>query len=190
MVCSVSKKSRMITPFLSQKTGHITSPAEDYILNLFFNGSSQVFSNLSDSMILCHCSMDYHFDSGLYFWHHISSVAMMRSRKLTPSTLCWFSSLRQTEYIHTVCIQCSFCKHTWDVPDTNFVIIQHCHNHFQCIESNIQLHTQLTFCNPLIQANEQIEMIFILRCDSCAWLSRMWLVFHVTVTTAVLRQQK
>ena len=34
----------------------------------------------------------------------------------------------------------------------------------------------------LICADELVEMLFILRCDSCAWPSRKWLVFHVPVT--------
>ncbi len=29
-------------------------------------------------------------------------------------------------------------------------------------------------------------MLFIFWCDSCAWLFRLWLVFHIAVTTAEL----
>ena len=32
--------------------------------------------------------------------------------------------------------------------------------------------------------DELIKMLFILCCDSCAWLSGMWLVFHVAFAAA------
>ena len=32
--------------------------------------------------------------------------------------------------------------------------------------------------------DELIKTLFILWCDSCAWLSRTWLLFHVTISTA------
>ena len=38
--------------------------------------------------------------------------------------------------------------------------------------------------NMQILTDELIKMLFISCCDSSAWLSRMWLVFCVTVTTA------
>jgi len=69
------------------------------------------------------------------------------------------------------------CEHSWDPPGANFAIIQRCHHRFHCIEADIQLRTQFSSCNPL----------FISWCDSCAWLSGMWLVFHVAVTTAETR---
>ena len=35
-----------------------------------------------------------------------------------------------------------------------------------------------------VHADELIKILFNSWCESFAWLSRMWLVFHVTVTTA------
>ena len=52
MFCLGSKKSRRITPFLSQKAACITLPAEGCILNFFFDGE-----------LTCHHSMDCYFDS-------------------------------------------------------------------------------------------------------------------------------
>mgnify|MGYP001853337997 FL=1 len=43
---------------------------------------------------------------------------------------------------------------------------------------------KLFFNSQLIHMDELVNMFFILRCDSCAWLSGMWLVFHTAVTTA------
>ena len=54
----------------------------------------------------------------------------------------------------------------------------------QCVEANIPLRTQFPSRNPPIRVNELIEMLFISWCDSCAWLSRMWLVFQVTAAAA------
>ena len=67
---------------------------------------------------------------------------------------------------------------------TTFVICQHCHHHFQCCEAVIQLHQQFSGHNPPTCTAELIETLFILFLDSCAWPSRMWLVFHITVVTA------
>ena len=53
MVCLGSRKSRRITPFLLQKTVHITLFTEGCVLNFFFDGE------------FTWNSMDYHFDSGL-----------------------------------------------------------------------------------------------------------------------------
>jgi len=75
------------------------------------------------------------------------------------------------------------CEHSWDPPGANYVIFQRCHHHFQCTEADIQLRTQFPRRNLPICADELIEMIFISWCDSCAWLPRKWLVFHVAVAT-------
>ena len=48
-----SRKSRRITPFLSQKTVHITLSAEGSVLNFFFDGE-----------FTCRHSMECRFDSG------------------------------------------------------------------------------------------------------------------------------
>ena len=66
-------------------------------------------------------------------------------------------------------------------------LFQRCHQHFQHIEANIQRHTQLPSCNLPICMDELIEVFFISWCDSCAWLSSMWRVFHVAVATAEAR---
>ena len=79
------------------------------------------------------------------------------------------------------------CEHLWDPPGANFVIFQHCHHHFQCIGADIQLCTQFTSHNPPIHVDELIETLLISWCDSCAWSSGTWLVFHVAVTTAETR---
>ena len=76
------------------------------------------------------------------------------------------------------------CEHSRDPPGANFAIFQHCHHRFQRIAANIQLHTQFPSCNPPIRVDELIETLFVSWCDSCAWPSGMWLVFHVTVATA------
>lgn len=38
--------------------------------------------------------------------------------------------------------------------------------------------------NILIHVDEKNKILFILWCYSCSWLSRMWLVFYVTIGTA------
>jgi hypothetical protein len=87
------------------------------------------------------------------------------------------------------------CEHSWDPPGANFAIFQCCIHCFQCIEANIQLRTQFPSRNPLIRADELIqlflvsfysikELLFILWCGSCAWPSGTWFVSQVTVATA------
>jgi hypothetical protein len=76
-------------------------------------------------------------------------------------------------------------EHSWDPPGANF---QRCHHRFQSIVADIQLLcTQFRSCNPPIRADELIETLFISWCDSCAWPSGTWLVFHVAVGTAETR---
>ena len=75
------------------------------------------------------------------------------------------------------------CEHSRDPLARNFVIFQHCHHHFQCIETDIQLYTQFPDCILLISGDELIETLFILWCDSCVWLLRAQLVFLITITT-------
>jgi len=53
MVCPGSRKSGRITPFLFQKTVHITLLAEGSVLNFFFDGG-----------FICHHFMDCCFVSG------------------------------------------------------------------------------------------------------------------------------
>jgi len=48
-----SRKSRMITPFLSLRTVHVTLPTEGRVLNFFFDGK-----------FTCHHCMECRFDSG------------------------------------------------------------------------------------------------------------------------------
>ena len=71
----------------------------------------------------------------------------------------------------------------WHHPGTNCAILQCCYHHFQCTEAKIQPYTQLPGHNLLICVDELIEMLFALWCDSSAWLSRTWLVFHIAVTS-------
>ena len=51
IICPGSRKFRWITPFLSQKTVHITWPSEGRILNFFINGK-----------FMCHHSIGFCFD--------------------------------------------------------------------------------------------------------------------------------
>ena len=59
-------------------------------------------------------------------------------------------------------------------------MFQRCHHNFQCVEADMQLCMLFLGCNPLICVHELTETLFILWCDSCAWSSGIWLVFHVT----------
>lgn len=76
------------------------------------------------------------------------------------------------------------CEHWWNPPGTNFVIFQCCHHNFQRTGADIQLYTQFPGCNLPIHTDNLIKTLFILWCDSCAWSSIMWLVFHVPDVTA------
>ena len=78
-------------------------------------------------------------------------------------------------------------EHSWDPPGANFAIFQRCHHRFQRIEADIQLRTQFPDRNQPIRADELIETLFISWCESCAWPSGTWLVFHVAVATAETR---
>jgi len=51
-------------------------------------------------------------------------------------------------------------------------------------EADVQLHMQFPDHNLLIHVDGLIKMLFILWCDSCAWQSRTWLIFHLAVITA------
>jgi len=62
IICPVSRKPRRITPFLSQKTVHITLHAEGCLWNFFFNGE-----------FTCHYSTESQW------WYHGLSLVMMQS---------------------------------------------------------------------------------------------------------------
>jgi len=81
----------------------------------------------------------------------------------------------------------SLFEHSWDPPGANFAIFQRCHHCFQRIEADIQLCTQFPSRNPPIRADLVIETLFISWCESCAWPSGTWLVFHAAVATAETR---
>ena len=102
---------------------------------------------------------------------------MVKFRKLTPSALYWFNRCSQT------CISCSSRSFLSTGGPTRHKL-GHCCHHFQHIAADIQLHTQFSGHRPPICADELIEMLFILWCDSCAWLSTTQLAFHITVSTA------
>ena len=76
------------------------------------------------------------------------------------------------------------CEHSWDPPGANFVIFPCCRHCFQCISADIQLRTQFPSHNLPIHADELIETLFVSWCESCAWPSGTWHVFHVAVATA------
>ena len=67
------------------------------------------------------------------------------------------------------------------------MIFQGCHHRFQCNEADIQLCTQFPSHNPPIREDKLIKTLFISWCDSYAWPSRTWLVFHIPVTTVETR---
>jgi len=75
------------------------------------------------------------------------------------------------------------CEHSWDLPGANSAVFQCCHLWFQCIEAVVQFCSQFPGCKLLTCADDLIEMLFVLWCNSYAWPSRSWLVFHVTVAT-------
>jgi len=78
------------------------------------------------------------------------------------------------------------CERLWDPPGINFVLSQHCYHHFQCIEAGIHFCTQLPSYNSPICVDEMIEMHFMLWNDCCTLLSKRWLAFPNTVTTALM----
>lgn len=86
MVCPSSRKSRRILPILE---AHITLPTEGCVLNFFFSVK-----------FTCRHSMDYHFYYSSQWWHHISLLAVIQSRKISA----WFHISWLT------CIRCSFCS--------------------------------------------------------------------------------
>jgi hypothetical protein len=55
---------------------------------------------------------------------------------------------------------------------------------FSGLTLEIQLRTQFPSGNPPIRVDQLIETLLDLWCDSCAWLSETWLIFHVAVATA------
>ena len=79
----------------SRKSRRIT---EDCVFRLFFSGE-----------LTCRYSMDCCFDSVLYWWHHISSLVTMWSRKLSPSASYWFNRSWQTHIQRSFCSCVSIC---------------------------------------------------------------------------------
>jgi len=160
---------RRITPFLSQKTVHITLPTEDCILNL-----------LLDEEFTYHHPMDCCFYSGSQWWCHTSSLIMMQSRKLSTSALYCFSRSWQT------CVQCSFCS-VWASVGPTWHVLQ-----FSTVTTAIVCHTLRLLFNSIRSSLVVIcwfaWMSWLIRssfCDvTCAWPSRMWLIFHIHITTA------
>jgi hypothetical protein len=138
---------------------HITLPAEGSVLNVFLIGNSRV-AILWTAVLTPARSSDT--TSRHQWWCYPGNCHLQPHRS-------WQTSM-------------FLCEHSWEPSGTNF-IFQRCHHHFQCIEANIQLCTQFPSRNPPIRMDELIEMLLMSWCDSCAWPSRTWLVFHVTVTT-------
>jgi len=76
------------------------------------------------------------------------------------------------------------CEYLLDPPEANSAIFQDYQHHFKQTEASIQLFTQFPDCNLLVHVDELIEKLFISQYDSCARLSRKWLIFHRAVATA------
>ena len=104
MDCLGSSKCWRISPFLSQKTVHITLTAESCVLNFFF---WRKFS-------CCHSMHSSSFDSVLQWCHHISSLVMMCCKKLSSWALCGFSCSWQAYTVLSVpvwvLVDSSWCK--------------------------------------------------------------------------------
>jgi len=105
----------------------------------------------------------------------------MRSRKLSPSASYWFNRSWQT------CIQCSLCSCV-SIRGTHLAQTLRYSNVATIVSNALQpifssVHSSPSHNLPIC-ADELIETLFVSWCDSCAWPSGTWLVFHVTVATA------
>jgi len=153
MVCLGSRKYSRITSFLSQQAVHIILSTEGCILNFFCNGE-----------FICCYFMDCLFEMR----HHSSSLAMMRSGKLSSSASYQFNKSWGT------CILCSL-----------FSCVSICGTHvaqtlwYSTIATIVSSALKLLFPghNPLILTGELIETLLISWCDSCVRLSRTSLTF-------------
>lgn len=153
MVCLGSRKYSRITSFLSQQAVHIILSTEGCIWNFFCNGE-----------FICCYFMDCRFEMR----HHSSSLAMMRSGKLSSSASYQFNKSWGT------CILCSL-----------FSCVSICGTHvaqtlwYSTIATIVSSALKLLFPghNPLILTGELIETLLISWCDSCVWLSRTSLTF-------------
>ena len=160
MDCLGSRKPRWITSFLSPKTVHATLPTDGCILNIFFKGE-----------FTCFHSMDCSFDSSSQWWCHISLPVMMQSRRFT-------FSLVLAQYILTKSSFCS-CK---SISGTHLVQTLWYSNSANVISNALKL-----MCSSV---HSSLIVIYWWMswwrhwCDSCACQSGMWLVFHITVSTA------
>jgi len=147
---------------------HITLPANSWVLNFFFDGE---------------------------FTHHHSTDHLLTTAHLVTPHIISNSAIQETITFSLILVQYFLTKlrivfslflyeHLWDLLGINFAVFHCCQHQFQHIETNIQLHSQFSGHNQLIHGDEVIEMLFILWSDSCAWLSGIWLVYHVNITTA------
>lgn len=119
-------------------------PTEDCILNFFFH---REFS-------CCHCMDSGSFDSGLWSWHHTTSLVMM-----TQETDTWSLILVQLFLANWCTVFFLFlCECSWDPSCAKFAIL-HC---FQCTEATVHLYVQFPGHNPPIWADVQIQTLFIL----------------------------
>jgi hypothetical protein len=145
MVYPGSRKSRRITLFSSQKTVHIASPADGYVLDIFLMGNS-------------------HFANP---WTVVSIPA--RNVDTTSRHRWWCGPGNCHLQFHSgsagpdrLAVVFMFpCQHPWEPLVKNYEIFQRCQHRFQLIEVDIQLRTQFPGCNPQICADELIEAIFV-----------------------------
>jgi len=124
--------------------------------------------SVSSFHVLCHRITDWfgweHLVKHSLPWAETSQVLTLHlittfslCYLLSLSALCWFNTSWQR--LHTVFFLV-LCDHSWDPLGTNFMIIQHCHNCFQCTEMDIPLWTQFPGSIPPIHTDELIQKAF------------------------------
>jgi len=160
MVCLGSRKFRIITLFYPKRQCTSLYP---------LRAVSWVLSSVGDLHVINPWTVVV-----------TSYLVMMRSRQMSPAALSRFYSSWQA------CVWCSFCTYvsicgTPQVQSLQYINISTIVS--STLQPIIQLYTHFTGHNPQICAGELIEAVFILWCDSCAWLSGMLLVFHIAVAT-------
>ena len=124
MVCLGWRKSRRITPFISQKTVHISLPAEGSILNFFFDGE-----------FTCSHSMDCRFDPGenfaifqhcYHYFQWIEAHIQLRTQFPSHNLPIHANELNKTLFI-LWCDSCTWPFGTWLVFHVAVATVETCH---------------------------------------------------------------
>ena len=167
MACPCSRKSRRLAPFLSQK--------EVYII---FNHWGLCLVNSPSNRKYITSPWTAVLTPALVVTPHLNTSNAAIQEMVTFSLVCSVDPEKLVYSVISVPVWafvgpnwCKFC----DSPTF-------CH-HFQLIEADIQLHAQFPGCNPCIHMDLLIKKLFISWCDSCAWPSGPWLVFHTAIAT-------